>query len=73
MCNFSETAINIGYSCQLLTDELTDVFIVDATTYDGVESQLTRFQEAIKTASNEQSRPALSIVTFRWDKERSGK
>ncbi|XP_046608666.1 probable phospholipid-transporting ATPase IM isoform X4 [Neodiprion virginianus] len=66
-----ETAINIGYSCQLLTDELTDVFIVDATTFDGVETQLTRFQEAIKTASNQQSRPALSIVTFRWDKESS--
>ncbi|XP_043278571.1 probable phospholipid-transporting ATPase IM isoform X10 [Venturia canescens] len=66
-----ETAINIGYSCQLLTDDLTDVFIVDATTYDGVETQLTRFLETIKTASNHQNRPALSIVTFRWDKESS--
>ncbi|XP_034946393.1 phospholipid-transporting ATPase ID isoform X2 [Chelonus insularis] len=59
-----ETAINIGYSCQLLTDELTDVFIVDATTYDGVETQLNRYLETIKTASSQQKRPALSIVTF---------
>ncbi|XP_014610322.1 PREDICTED: phospholipid-transporting ATPase ID isoform X5 [Polistes canadensis] len=66
-----ETAINIGYSCQLLTDDLTDVFVVDATTYDGVETQLTRYLETIKTASSHQNRPTLSIVTFRWDKESS--
>ncbi|XP_015123681.1 phospholipid-transporting ATPase ID isoform X2 [Diachasma alloeum] len=59
-----ETAINIGYSCQLLTDELTDVFIVDATTYDSVETQLQRHLETINTASSQQNRPALSIVTF---------
>ncbi|KAK0157633.1 hypothetical protein PV328_011346 [Microctonus aethiopoides] len=59
-----ETAINIGYSCQLLTDDLTDVFIVDATTYDAVETQLTRYLETIKTTSSQQKRPALSIVTF---------
>ncbi|KAJ8673481.1 hypothetical protein QAD02_004743, partial [Eretmocerus hayati] len=59
-----ETAINIGYSCQLLTDDLTDVFIVDAMTYDGVETQLTRYLETIKAASNQQKRPTLSIVTF---------
>ncbi|XP_077275466.1 ATPase phospholipid transporting 8B isoform X2 [Temnothorax americanus] len=64
-----ETAINIGYSCQLLTDDLTDVFVVDGTTYDGVETQLTRYLDTIKTASTQQKRPTLSIVTFRWDKE----
>ncbi|XP_070161453.1 phospholipid-transporting ATPase ID isoform X6 [Polyergus mexicanus] len=66
-----ETAINIGYSCQLLTDDLTDVFVIDATTYDGVEAQLTRYLDTIKTASTQQKRPTLSIVTFRWDKESS--
>ncbi|XP_020292999.1 phospholipid-transporting ATPase ID isoform X5 [Pseudomyrmex gracilis] len=66
-----ETAINIGYSCQLLTDDLTDVFVVDATTYDGVEAQLMRYLDTIKTASTQQKRPTLSIVTFRWDKESS--
>lgn len=30
-----ETAINIGYSCQLLTDDLLEEpFIVDGETYD---------------------------------------
>ncbi|KAF3421427.1 hypothetical protein E2986_05257, partial [Frieseomelitta varia] len=66
-----ETAINIGYSCQLLTDDLTDVFIVDSTTYDGVENQLSRYLETIKTTSGHQNRPTLSVVTFRWDKESS--
>ncbi|XP_012541419.1 phospholipid-transporting ATPase ID isoform X2 [Monomorium pharaonis] len=64
-----ETAINIGYSCQLLTDDLTDVFVVDGTTYDGVETQLMRYLDTIKSASTQQKRPTLSIVTFRWDKE----
>ncbi|XP_071653449.1 phospholipid-transporting ATPase ID isoform X4 [Temnothorax longispinosus] len=59
-----ETAINIGYSCQLLTDDLTDVFVVDGTTYDGVETQLMRYLDTIKTASTQQKRPTLSIVTF---------
>ncbi|XP_011054738.1 PREDICTED: phospholipid-transporting ATPase ID isoform X4 [Acromyrmex echinatior] len=59
-----ETAINIGYSCQLLTDDLTDVFVVDGTTYDSVESQLMRYLDTIKMASTQQKRPTLSIVTF---------
>ncbi|KAL0113751.1 hypothetical protein PUN28_012700 [Cardiocondyla obscurior] len=66
-----ETAINIGYSCQLLTDDLTDVFVVDGTTYDSVEAQLVRYLDTIKSASTQQKRPTLSIVTFRWDKESS--
>ncbi|XP_077275470.1 ATPase phospholipid transporting 8B isoform X6 [Temnothorax americanus] len=64
-----ETAINIGYSCQLLTDDLTDVFVVDGTTYDGVETQLTRYLDTIKTASTQQKRPTLSIVTFRDEQD----
>ncbi|XP_025157790.1 phospholipid-transporting ATPase ID isoform X4 [Harpegnathos saltator] len=64
-----ETAINIGYSCQLLTDDLTDVFVVDATTYDGVETQLMRYLDTIKTTSTQQNRPTLSIVTFSSDTE----
>lgn len=43
-----ETAINIGYSCQLLTDELVDVFVVDGTTMDEVEKQLRKFKESVK-------------------------
>ncbi|XP_011344583.1 phospholipid-transporting ATPase ID isoform X3 [Ooceraea biroi] len=59
-----ETAINIGYSCQLLTDDLTDVFVIDGTTYDSVETQLLRYLETIKTASTQKNQPTLSIVTF---------
>lgn len=70
--SFTETAINIGYSCQLLTDDLTDVFVIDGTTYDGVETQLLRNLDTIKTASTQKNQPTLSIVTFRWDKKRSG-
>ena len=36
----SETAINIGYSCQLLTDEMEEVFIIDAEEKEEVEKQL---------------------------------
>ncbi|XP_017869349.1 PREDICTED: phospholipid-transporting ATPase ID isoform X4 [Drosophila arizonae] len=43
-----ETAINIGYSCQLLTDELVDVFIVDGNSVEEVEKQLRQFKESIK-------------------------
>ncbi|XP_017852723.1 phospholipid-transporting ATPase ID isoform X2 [Drosophila busckii] len=43
-----ETAINIGYSCQLLTDELVDVFIVDGSSVEEVEKQLRQFKESIR-------------------------
>lgn len=43
-----ETAINIGYSCQLLTDDMVDVFIVDGITKTEVEQQLRKFKESIK-------------------------
>lgn len=40
-CNVgSETAINIGYSCKLLTDEMEDIFVVDGETYEEVEQQM---------------------------------
>ncbi|KAG5672680.1 hypothetical protein PVAND_002791 [Polypedilum vanderplanki] len=43
-----ETAINIGYSCSLLTDDMVDVFIVDGVTKSEVEQQLRKFKESIK-------------------------
>lgn len=43
-----ETAVNIGYSCQLLTDDLIDVFVVDGSTQDEVEKQLIKFKESVK-------------------------
>ncbi|XP_066994070.1 phospholipid-transporting ATPase ID isoform X1 [Anabrus simplex] len=63
-----ETAVNIGYSCQLLTDEMLDIFIVDAHTYEEVENQLVKYRESIRSITNHQQAPtAVSIVTFRWD------
>jgi magnesium-transporting ATPase (P-type) len=43
-----ETAINIGYSCQLLTDDMVDIFIVDGISKAEVEQQLRKFKESIK-------------------------
>jgi len=43
-----ETAINIGYSCQLLTDDMVDIFIVDGISKSEVEQQLRKFKESIK-------------------------
>lgn len=45
---YLETAINIGYSCQLLTDDMVDVFIIDAVTFDEVHQQLMKFRENIR-------------------------
>lgn len=52
-----ETAINIGYSCQLLTDEMVDLFIVDASTFEEVQQQLLKFRENIKIVNTFQPRP----------------
>lgn len=68
ICFFIETAINIGYSCQLLTDDMSDIFVVDANTYDDVESQLQKHREAIRNATaNPPNDTNISVVTFRWD------
>ena len=37
----SETAVNIGYSCRLLTDDMADIHVIDADTRQDVENQLT--------------------------------
>ena len=44
-----ETAINIGYSCQLLTDEMVDIFTVEGWDYEDVEQELQRAREAINS------------------------
>ena len=53
---FAETAINIGYSCRLLTDEMEDLFVVDGETYDEVESQLQEALDSIKKTINGENR-----------------
>ncbi|KAJ8933400.1 hypothetical protein NQ314_014040 [Rhamnusium bicolor] len=56
-----ETAINIGYSCQLLTDEMVDVFIVDASSYDEVHQQLLKFRDNIKIVHTFQPRSPAGV------------
>ncbi|XP_050303253.1 probable phospholipid-transporting ATPase IM isoform X2 [Anthonomus grandis grandis] len=58
-----ETAINIGYSCQLLTDELVDVFIVDASSYDEVKQQLLKFRDNIKIVNTYKPVPPATLET----------
>lgn len=38
--SFSETAMNIGYSCNLLNDDMADVFVIEGSTSDDVLSEL---------------------------------
>ena len=39
-----ETAINIGYSCKLLTEDMR-VFIVDEDSLEGVTEQLKEYEQ----------------------------
>lgn len=39
-----ETAINIGYSCKLLTEDMR-VFIVDEDSLEGVREQLKEYEQ----------------------------
>ncbi|XP_064118289.1 phospholipid-transporting ATPase ID-like [Macrobrachium nipponense] len=60
-----ETAINIGYSCQLLTDDMLEVFIIDAHNASDVEDQLRKYREEIRNiTATKQPQTNLSVVTF---------
>ncbi|XP_059148983.1 phospholipid-transporting ATPase ID-like isoform X1 [Physella acuta] len=59
-----ETAINIGYSCRLLTDEMEEPFIIDGETHDEVESQMKKALEEIDAAKNSKRRTGVD-VSFR--------
>ncbi|XP_043218324.1 phospholipid-transporting ATPase ID-like isoform X2 [Amphibalanus amphitrite] len=63
-----ETAINIGYSCQLLTDDLQDVFVVEGHTMQDVEAELNRCMDDLSRPSADakahQHKQSLSVVTF---------
>lgn len=36
----TETAVNIGFSCKLLTEDLSELFVVDGETEELVDEQL---------------------------------
>ncbi|BES87630.1 E1-E2 ATPase [Nesidiocoris tenuis] len=67
-----ETAINIGYSCNLLSDEM-EVMIVDGHTVDEVNKQLQKCRDTLMLgghpmAQNQHNNnghpPTISIITF---------
>lgn len=66
-----ETAINIGYSCQLLSDEM-EVMIVDGHTVEEVTKQLAKCRDTLLLGghpmaqhnNNAHHPPAISVVTF---------
>ncbi|RWS24531.1 phospholipid-transporting ATPase ID-like protein, partial [Leptotrombidium deliense] len=60
-----ETAINIGYSCQLLTDDMVEVFIVEGWEFDEVEQELKRCRETIANVmSHNLGSTNISTITF---------
>lgn len=58
----AETAINIGYSCQLLTDDMVDIFIVDGQNLDDVELQLIKCRESLRGYARSHIQTALSAI-----------
>ncbi|XP_046966409.1 probable phospholipid-transporting ATPase IM isoform X1 [Vanessa cardui] len=46
-----ETAINIGYSCQLLTDDMAEVFVINGVAHDDVDRQLAKCRDSIRVVN----------------------
>lgn len=66
-----ETAINIGYSCHLLTDDMVDIFIVDGFERDEVLKQLSTFRETIAGVTAHGHRGGdCAVVRFDDDDDR---
>lgn len=40
LLSYLETAVNIGYSCKMLTDDMTEVFIISGHTVQSVRQEL---------------------------------
>jgi magnesium-transporting ATPase (P-type) len=59
---FLETAINIGYSCKLLADDMLDIFIVDDHQFEDVKLQLEKSKESLSN-DNEGSN---TVYATRW-------
>ena len=54
-CGFlllTETAINIGYSCHLLTDDMTEVFIINGETLESVQQAIAEYKNKILSATS---------------------
>lgn len=59
---FLETAVNIGYSCRLLSDEM-ELLILDGSTQDQVEIQLNKCNDLILGLSEQQTSGRNSMTT----------
>ena len=59
-----ETAINIGYSCQLLTDDMVDIFIVDGHSIDDVEMQLLKGTDSLRGTSRAHIQTTLAEMRY---------
>ena len=57
-----ETAINIGYSCNLLTDDMLDVFIVEGSSSSEVKAELLRNFETLCQKSHPDNEYGLVIT-----------
>ncbi|VVC36361.1 Hypothetical protein CINCED_3A000306 [Cinara cedri] len=57
-----ETAVNIGYSCRLLSDEM-ELLVLDGSTQDQVEQQLNKCNDSILGVLEEQRSERNSIAT----------
>ena len=56
-----ETAINIGYSSLLLTENMIDVFVVDGDTEDAVTQQMDQYLKTAGGGGIEQSEEGKTI------------
>lgn len=59
---------NLGYSCQLLTDDMVDVFVIEGWEFNEVKAELTRCRESISSiTSRTQGNHDCSVITFQED------
>lgn len=62
-----ETAINIGYSCQLLTDDLEDLLIVNSSTVNEVEQELNSCLARLDSTPirpQHRYKNSISVITY---------
>ena len=65
MINLFELIHDSGYSCQLLTDDMVDIFIIEGWEYDEVEQELKKCRESIANiVSHSYGAPECNVVTF---------
>uniref|UniRef100_A0A914I7J9 Phospholipid-transporting ATPase n=1 Tax=Globodera rostochiensis TaxID=31243 RepID=A0A914I7J9_GLORO len=58
----TETAINIGYSCRLLTEAMSEVFVIDGKEEEEVEVQLKHIRRRI--CDTKQAQSAVGVSSF---------